>query len=502
MNKLLEKQCIICGDTFVANIYNRSVCYKDHHHPCPVCGKDVVCNDPRRQNCTCSRKCGHVQSSRTNVESCLKKYGVTNAAKIPEVRETISKKLSEIHPKQPTQYKNCEICGQVFELHWPYTQHTCSSKCRGEYRKRAGVSKAVYQKACLTNLSKYGVANQGERPEIHTKMEDTMEDRYGVRYARYLPEIEEKVKKTCLERYGVPYYIQTEDANRHNVYRISKLNRDFSSFLASYQIVSEFEKYICGKFYDIIVEDIHTVLEIDPTYTHTSAGNHWCASGMKPEYHLNKTILAIENGYRCIHVFDWDSWDAIVELIRPKSRIYARNCVVRQIDKETAEEFTNLYHISGSCKGQLHNFGLYYDGELVEAMTFGKPRYTSKYTWELLRLCTKSGLQVVGGASKLFTAFVKSDVFNDGDSIISYCDRSKFTGQVYLNIGMKLDHITSPNLIWSKDNKKITNNLLLQRGFDQLFGTDYGKGTSNEQLMIESGWLPVYDCGQLVYLYK
>lgn len=47
----------------------------------------------------------------------------------------------------------------------------------------------------------------------------------------------------------------------------------------------------------------------------------------------------------------------------------------------------------------------------------------------------------------------------------------------------------------------ITNNLLLQRGYDQLFGTDFGKGTSNEQLMIENGWLPVYDCGQVVYQY-
>lgn len=27
------------------------------------------------------------------------------------------------------------------------------------------------------------------------------------------------------------------------------------------------------------------------------------------------------------------------------------------------------------------------------------------------------------------------------------------------------------------------------------------KGTSNEQLMLDTGWLPVYDCGQAVYSY-
>lgn len=32
------------------------------------------------------------------------------------------------------------------------------------------------------------------------------------------------------------------------------------------------------------------------------------------------------------------------------------------------------------------------------------------------------------------------------------------------------------------------------------FHTNYRKGTSNEQLMIDYGWLPVYDCGQAIYL--
>lgn len=52
------KKCVICGAEFEPRPYNRSVCYADHHHPCPVCGKDVMTNDPKRQNCACSRKCG------------------------------------------------------------------------------------------------------------------------------------------------------------------------------------------------------------------------------------------------------------------------------------------------------------------------------------------------------------------------------------------------------------------------------------------------------------
>ena len=131
-------------------------------------------------------------------------------------------------------------------------------------------------------------------------------------------------------------------------------------------------------------------------------------------------------------------------------------------------------------------------------MTFGKPRYTQKYEYELLRLCTGHGLSVTGGASKLFNYFVKH---YQSKSIISYCDLAKFTGHVYEQIGMKLDHTTAPAKVWSKGNSRITDNLLRQRGFDALFKTSYGKGTSNEQLMIDHNWLPVYDCGQAVYTY-
>lgn len=88
------------------------------------------------------------------------------------------------------------------------------------------------------------------------------------------------------------------------------------------------------------------------------------------------------------------------------------------------------------------------------------------------------------------------------ESVISYCDYSKFTGEVYEQIGMKLVRQTPPQEVWSRNSSKITANLLRQRGFDQLFNTDYGKGADNEVLMLQHGWLPVSDCGQLVFAYS
>ena len=88
------------------------------------------------------------------------------------------------------------------------------------------------------------------------------------------------------------------------------------------------------------------------------------------------------------------------------------------------------------------------------------------------------------------------------ESVLSYCNRAKFRGGVYSAIGMQLYRSNSPSRMWSKGNKVITDALLRQRGFDQLFGTSFGKGTNNDDLMRDAGWRSVYDCGQAVYVYR
>lgn len=172
---------------------------------------------------------------------------------------------------------------------------------------------------------------------------------------------------------------------------------------------------------------------------------------------------------------------------------------IRELGTKQVSEFLEQHHFQGTCKGQLHCYGLFLEDELIEVMTFGRPRYNHKFDWELLRLCTKFGYAVVGGAGKLFKHFLQTV---SPESIISYCDLAKFNGAVYPSLGFEHAYNTSPAKHWSSGNKQISSMLLLQRGYDQLFGTSYGKGTSNETLMLEAGWLPVYDCGQAVYTWK
>ncbi|MDY5929934.1 MAG: hypothetical protein SPJ27_07860, partial [Candidatus Onthovivens sp.] len=240
-----------------------------------------------------------------------------------------------------------------------------------------------------------------------------------------------------------------------------------------------------------------------PSYTHNSTigcgfNGHYEKS-LPKNYHLEKSKLAIENGFFCIHVFDWDDWNKIINLLLPKKSIYARNCQIKEVSKKECNEFLNLYHLQNTCNGQKVRYGLYYDNKLIEVMTFGKPRYNKNYEWELLRLCSHKDYKIIGGTERLFKHFLKE--YNP-QNMISYCDNAKFSGEVYKRLGMLLESKGSPYCVWSKNNEKITSNLLMQRGYDQLFGTNYGKGTSNKDLMIQNGWREVYDCGQSVYIWN
>ena len=88
------------------------------------------------------------------------------------------------------------------------------------------------------------------------------------------------------------------------------------------------------------------------------------------------------------------------------------------------------------------------------------------------------------------------------NSIISYCDLSKFNGDVYKKLGFEFKEQTQPAKHWynPKTKRHITDNLLRLKGFDLLHGANFGKGTSNEELMRAEGYVEIYDCGQLVFV--
>ena len=472
-------------------------------------------------------------------QTCIKKYGVENISQLKETKEKVKKtiknrygvdnisKLEDV--KQKKRIKSLEKYGVDCVL----LNDEIKEKIKKTNIEKYGVdnaskSKIVRNKTRNTNLKKYGVEYPGQSEIIKNKIKNTNLQRYGVpcalqneeiktkiaktnkkRYGSYInfsnPIFKEKIKNTCLSRYGVPYACMTEKCRKANGNANSKINQKFSQKLKESKIENKLEKPLNQYSYDIEILNSNVLIEINPTYTHNvTYGSEFRGhekKALNKEYHFEKTINATKNGYRCIHIWDWDDKEKIINILKPKEKIYARNCDCKEINEEECANFLEKNHLQGNCRGQKKMIGLFLGDKLVEVMTFGKPRYNKKYEWELLRLCSDFEYNIIGGANKLFTYFLTN--YNP-NSILSYCDNSKFDGNVYNKLGFELLNYGKPSKHWYNVKNKIhiTDNLLRQRGYDQLFKTNYGKGTSNNQLMIDSGFLEIYDCGQSTYIWN
>ena len=383
-------------------------------------------------------------------QTCLEIYGVDNPFKdIEKIRQSYIDKYGVDHPMKVDSVKQKMISHTDYE--------------------------ALITKTHQTNLERYGVSNAATLPECRQRIRDSL-------------------TKTFMEKYGCTCYWTSKDRTKAYNCVHSKPNELFANLLNTNDIDFEREFPLIRKVFDFKVGK--NLIEINPSATHNSTWGIFTQEGVDKYYHRDKSQLAEDNGYRCIHVWDWDDIDKIIMQLKPRETVYARKCEVRDVDLSTTREYLNTYHLQGYAKDSIR-LGLYYDDKLVSIMTFGKPRYNKNYEYELIRYC--SSYNVVGGAEKLFCYFVKH---YDPQSIISYCDWSKFNGDVYIKLGFTFKGYSIGKHWYNmKTGKHITDNLLRQRGFDQLFGTNYGKGTSNEVLMLEAGFVEIFDAGQSTYIW-
>ena len=493
----MKRICRLCGEEFEAR-GNRTYCYKNHVFTCPECGKQVEwnCSQPFKM----CKQCAYKLAAENRKKTMTERYGAPTTLQSKVLKEKVKQTVKEVYGTDNVmQNRDVHKKAENTNLERYGAKNVMQNKdiAQKSAESRKENMDEIVQHIKEVWLEKYGVDNVSKCPEIIDKITDTFLKRYGVKRAVNVPEFRQKMIDTMMERYNVPYYIYHPDHISNRTMRTSQVNKEFSQFLTTNGIQHKEEVYVGGKFFDFQILGTNILIEVNPSYTHNIIGNHW-GRGIDVNYHLVKTKIASENGYRCIHLWDWDNRYDIIDMLKTRIRIYARKCEIWKINKDIGDQFLSENHIQGACRGQILYLGLVHDGELVELMTLGKSRYNKNYDVELLRMCSKKGYEVVGGASKLFSYATSEYGLSN---IISYCDASKFSGDVYEKIGMKFLTWTEPQEIWSKGTQKITANLLRARGYDQLFGTNYGKGTSNDQLMLEHGWLPVYDCGQRVYVY-
>lgn len=220
---------------------------------------------------------------------------------------------------------------------------------------------------------------------------------------------------------------------------------------------------------DIYLPDLNLGFEMNGIYWHSDKFK-------ENNYHVEKLERCESLGINLINIFE-DDWmfkkDIVCSRVRSiikmsSYKIYARKCIIKEINASIKNKFMNDNHIHGDIKSDI-NYGLYYNNELISIMAFNK--LDNKYEWELVRYCPLKNHNITGGPSKLLKHFITN---HNPKNIISYADRCWSNGNMYKKIGFKLSHKTSPSY------KCIIN----------------GK---RETQILDHNALKIYDCGNLVY---
>lgn len=221
-----------------------------------------------------------------------------------------------------------------------------------------------------------------------------------------------------------------------------------------------------------------------------------------PSYHQRKTIACELANIRLIQVFEnewYNSQDLVKSIICAKigkfeSIYYARKLTCRGIGESEASIFFNSNHINGHRPASTY-IGLYTDDQLLCGMAFSRHQ---KYQYELIRYASKMNTLIVGGASRIFTRFLRD---TSADSVLSYADRRYSNGDLYRTLGFAFTKTTKPNYYYIKRLKlysrqqfqkhKLNNKLQI---FDQ--------NLSESENMYMNGYRKLWDAGHFKFVYS
>lgn len=174
-------------------------------------------------------------------------------------------------------------------------------------------------------------------------------------------------------------------------------------------------------------------------------------------------------------------------------KIHARKCTVEQIDGQQAELFFNTCHTKGHLRTSFY-FGLFFDDELVQVMSFGEARYSNNYEYEIIRLASTLNTIIVGGASKLLKAFMHQVSI----SVHTYAETMLGEGNVYLQMGFTKLGSTKPGYFWLKDGEVISRNSTQKHKLHKLFpdlSIDFINRNSESKIMVSKGYRKIQDLG-------
>jgi hypothetical protein len=506
----------------------------------------VLCKNPNCSNLVnyknstigyyeyCSNKC---ISSDPNIkkikeDKSIAKFGTKTPAQSQDIRNKIIKtnniKYGGNSPMSNIliQSKSKETLSKNWGVDNPAKNKEILSK-RIESFKNSDY-KETYKK---TSLEKYGVEHPWMNKDVHSKTIDFF-------YKDYRKRIENKIIDKNVEFIG---FDKKESTNL--LFKCNNCENNFD--ILPYQFYGRINNnnHICTKCFPIsesssidqiellnfisknyngeILSNIKNIInpyEIDVYLPELKIGFEfngvfWHSEKFKDKYyHLKKITTSLNNEVKLYTIWE-DDWTVKREICqsfilnkinKTPNIIYARKCVIQEVDYNTSRKFLNENHLQGDCKSSIR-IGLFYNNELLSLMTFSKLRLplqrfeknrSKDKHYELTRFCNKNYTTVVGGASKIIKFFI--DKYQP-IQIETYSDNLISNGNLYEKLGFQYEHTSNPGY-WYLVNGIREHRFNWRK--NRLIKMGYDKNKTEEEIMLELGHYRIYNAGNKKWVYK
>lgn len=410
-------------------------------------------------------------------------------------------------------------------------------------------SDEVKKKLENTCMERYGVKNAFQSSELMKKAKQTCLEKYGTEYANQSEEVKEKIWEAkfdiALDKYdgvldvlkgdkcGSIYKMKCPDPSctlctekifeiRSDVLRSrlqlhadicttrypvgthiknTSLEKFIQDLLDEHNINYETNnrKILTGKELDIYIPSRKVAIECNGIYWHSMYDS---------KYHYDKWKMCKDKGIQLLSI--WEDWitnkpEIVKSLILSKLGIYkesigASKCKVKKVNSSDARKFINENHIQGFCNST-YKYGLYYKDELVAIMLFSKENNASsksRTSWTLQRFCNRLNTHIVGGAARLLTHFCNEHP--DGD-IISFASHDISNGHLYEVLGFEYagEMQACYWYVHNQSHERFHRSSFMKK---DLVRKGYDPSLTEEQIMMQTDYLRIYDSGQSKYILK
>jgi len=433
----------------------------------------------------------------------IKKYNVDNVSKIDSIKEKIknnrwknktNNELDEIKNKTKITWSKNFIEGH------PLKNKKIQDKIIETNLKYRGVKYVVQDQEVIKKSKESRIKNSIDKIVFKLK-------NINLELVNKFDNVTNKINVKCLI---CGYIFETVlDYVFHNYGLCPKCNpknsskpeieiREFLESLLGFDLIKSNLRNILPskKEIDIFIPSLKVAIEFNGLFYHNS-------NMVGKDYHLNKTLECNTLGYKLIHIFE-DEWLFKKDIVKSRlkyilgisnnKKIYARQCLIKEISSKEKDIFLEKYHLQNKDISKIR-LGAFYNNELVSVMTFSygnisKGSKKENGVWELNRFCSNYNYHIPGIASKLLTYFKRNYKWN---KIYSYADRRWSDGKLYYKLGFKLEKIIEPNYWYIKDNKRIHRFNLRKKSSEP-------HEISEWILRYNEGYRMIWDCGNFKFI--